>query len=340
MKKSNRNSSAVILLISIIITTVMVFSFGCTKKESPRSKKQYTIGIVTWVGYGPLFVAQEKGFFRDEGLDIGIKIMDGPGEREAAYLAGSLDLFPNTPDAFAIFATQTKGKILMPMDESAGADGIIAKKTISTIADLKGKKVGFQSGITSHFFLLYVLNKAGLSGKDVKQENLGAGDAGAAFVAGKLDAAVTWEPWLTKARENPNSHVLTTSEDTPGLLADVLMVSDKMIRENRKDVLAFMRAWFRTIEYMKSNEKECIDIIAKAFKLQPAEVKDMLTTDHFFTVGESRKYFGTIQNPGQVFDVFDLAAKLYKENGVIEKIPEIKPLIDTSLLSELKIVGK
>ena len=334
MKLLKKTFIPIVLLCTLALLTFL--SPACSKKLPESKPSEYTIGIVTWVGYGPLFVAKEKGFFADENLEINIKIMDGPGEREAAYLAGSLDLFPNSPDAFAIFAIQeTKGKIIMPMDESAGADGLVAKKSITSIAELKGKKVGFQNGITSHFFLLYTLNKAGLSGKDLIQENLGAGEAGAAFVAGKLDAAVTWEPWLTKARELPDAHVLVTSKDTPGLLADVLMATDSMIEEHQEELLGFMKAWFRTIEYMKENPEECTQIIAKAFKLEPREVKNMLTTDHFFTIQESVDYFGDIAKPGKVFEVFDLAAKLYKENGVIERTPNIKPLINTTMVQKL-----
>lgn len=333
----NKNKIFWVVILVVVAAVIIVTKIIPRLQPLRGEKRKYTIGIVTWVGYGPLFVAQEKGFFEDEGLEIDIKIMDGPGEREAGYLAGSLDLFPNTPDAFAIFATQgAKGKMVMPMDESAGADGLVAKKEIANIAELKGKAVGFQSGITSHFFLLYLLDTVGLSGKDVKQKNLGAGEAGAAFVAGNLDAAVTWEPWLTKARGLLGGHVLATSKDTPGLLVDVLMASPEMMEKHRSDVIAFMHAWFRTVEYMKGHEQECISIIAKAFKLEPSEVKDMLATDHFFTIDESIEYFGSLQNPGKIFEVFALAARLYNENGVIERIPQAKPLIDSTLLEELK----
>jgi NitT/TauT family transport system substrate-binding protein len=325
-----------IIFLCLTLSLMLVVNISCNKKV--KEQRTYNIGIVTWIGYGPLFVAKEKGFFKEEGLNIDIKIMDGPGQRESAYLAGELDFFPNTPDAFAIFATQgAKGKMIMPMDESWGADGLVAIKGINTIKDLKGKKVGFQSGITSHFFFLYLLNQAGLSGKDVQQENLGAGEAGAAFVAGKLDAAVTWEPWLTKAKELPTGHVLATSKDTPGLLVDVLMVSHEILKQNRNDVLAFMKAWFKTINYFKEDTEECIPIIANAFKLSETDVKEMLLTDHFFSLGESKTYFGSIEQPGKVFDIFDMAAKLYKENNVIESIPSINDIIDISLLNDIKI---
>lgn len=336
MKSSTKNNKIIVAIGIVVVAAVVYLSLKGRSPDSSDSLNKYTIGIVTWVGYGPLYVAQEKGFFKDEGLKIDIKIMDGAGEREAAYLSGSLDLFPNTPDAFVIFATQgAKGKIVMPMDESAGADGVIAKKEIQTIADLKGKKVGFQSGITSHFFLLYLLDQAGLSGSDVKQENLGAGEAGAAFAAGNLDAAVTWEPWLTKANEMPEGKLLKTSKDTPGLLADVLMASDDMINQHRSDLQGFMRAWFKAVDYLKEEENESINIIAKAFTLESSEVKDMLSTDHFFLLDESKEYFGSPNNPGKVFEVLKLASRLYMDNKVIESIPDMNRMVDVTVLNGL-----
>ena len=296
----------------------------CSRPQKPEEEtlRRYTVGIVTWIGYGPLFVAREKGFFRDEGFDIDIRIMDGPGEREAAYLAGKVDFFPNTPDAFAIFASQGHaGKIVMPLDESQGADGLVAKRDIRSLRELRGRTVGFQSGITSHFFLLYLLDSVGLAGSDVRQENLGAGEAGAAFVAGKLDAAVTWEPWLSKARQLPQSHVLASSRDTPGLLADLLMVPDRVISNDHEDVIGFIRAWWKGVEYLKDHPDESQKIIGRALNLKEKEVAEILTTTHFFTIQEALAYFGTKQRPGRAFQVFSLAAKLYKDNGVIYTLP-------------------
>ncbi|RYD03002.1 hypothetical protein N752_21570 [Desulforamulus aquiferis] len=87
----------------------------------------------------------------------------------------------------------------MGLDTSYGADGILAKQDIKTLEDLKGRSVALDVGTTSHFFLLSCLQKVGLSDKDITITPMGSsGDAGQAFVAGKIDAAVTWElawPW-------------------------------------------------------------------------------------------------------------------------------------------------
>ena len=285
-----------------------------------RAQRPLTLGLVTWIGYAPFYIADEKGFFKDEGLHLETKVMDQPGEREAAYLAGRLDFFPNTPDAFAIlFANQNPpGTFIAALDESSGADGLITKKEITTIPQLKGKTIGFQKGITSHFLLLYLLKeKGGLTGADVRQESLSAGDAGAAFMAGKLDAAVTWEPWLTRAQQSPDSHVLATTKDAPGLVVDVVLASDRVIKEKPEVAQKFMKAWYRALEYLNKHPAECQIILAKHMTVAESEVAEMLKTTNFLTENQSKDYLLK-----RFQGIANMASTFYMEEKVISNMPD------------------
>ena len=90
------------------------------------------------------------------------------------------------------------------VDESAGADGILVKNDINSIADLKGKKVGVSINQTSHYLLLQALETAGLTDADVDLVN-----------SGDLDAAVTWEPYLSNAVEQGVGKLIFSSKDAP-----------------------------------------------------------------------------------------------------------------------------
>jgi NitT/TauT family transport system substrate-binding protein len=312
----------VVLLVIAVVAGVGLYIFNSRPPNALR------VGLVTWIGYGPLFIAKEQPFFVEEGLpNVELKTLDGPGEREAAYQAGQIDFFPNTPDAFVIlFANQEpRGRIVAALDESAGADGLVAKKGIRSVSDLKGRTVGYQSGITSHFLLLYLLReKGGLSGRDVKQETLSAGDAGAAFMAGKLDAAVTWEPWLSKAKDAPDAHLLATSADVPGLIVDVVLVSDRVIRDNPKAISGFIRAWNKALQYLKEKPDSAIEIISRNLKIKPDDAREMLKTTHFLDIAAGQEYL----NHG-LPNMVTAAGQLYLDNGVISKAPNLTPIVDT-----------
>jgi NitT/TauT family transport system substrate-binding protein len=320
--------SSVFIVLGLAVGALLVALYW---NHAPKKAQTRTIGLVTWIGYGPLFIAQEQGYFEKRGIDVDIRLMDGPGERESAYLAGKLDFFPNTPDAFAIFfANQptADGKIVAALDQSIGADGVVAKEGISSIKDLKGKSVGFQLGITSHFLLLCLLDKAGMKQSDITTQNMEAGEAGAAFVAGKLDAAVTWEPWLSKSKERVGSTVLATSKDTPGLLVDLLLASDRMLSQHPDEVIAFIDAWQEALQYLKQHPEEGVKIIASKLKLSPADAKDMLATTAFMSKSESEDYLRT-----GLPDVIKTATRLYRENKVISTSPDFTKRIVTDLHS-------
>ena len=173
----------------------------------------------TWVGYGPLYVAKEKGFFEEEGLEVELILMEDPKLRFPALAAGQIDIAVTTVDTMLNFLNEDQSYVyLFAIDDSKGGDGIVANKEIASVADLKGKSVAYAEGSVSQFYLGVLLKEAGLSIADVETQNMTAGDAGAAFVAERVDAAVTWEPWLTRGRQAPHGHVLVDSSTSPGLI--------------------------------------------------------------------------------------------------------------------------
>jgi NitT/TauT family transport system substrate-binding protein len=323
MELKNKSRLAVVALLLVGAVAAGVWYFI----NYPKTRS-YDLGLVTWIGYAPFLIADEKGLFAEAGVEINVRMMDGHGLREAAYLSGSLDFFPNTPDAFVILFSEHEpsGKLVAALDESSGGDGIIAKKTVQTLADLKGKTIGFQDGITSHFLLLYALKKAGIKGNEVIQENLEAGDAGAAFLAGKIDAAVTWEPWLTKANETENGHVLVTSANYPGLIADVMLVSERVLRDDPNAFRKVMAAWHKAIKFMNEHPQEARAIVARKLGETPDGIEAMLKTVKFYSEKESAAYLR-----GSFEIIADAANQLYLENGVTKKPCHLKSIIDPAL---------
>ena len=106
---------------------------------------------------------------------------------------------------------------------------------------MKGKKVGATLGEVNHFLLLVGLEKAGLKESDVALTNMSADDAGAAFVAGQLDAAVTWEPWVTKAK-SAGGHTIFTSAEIPDTIIDCVAVPKASVSAKRASYSAFIGA--------------------------------------------------------------------------------------------------
>lgn len=222
------------------------------------------VALSTWVGYGPLFIAKSQGLFEKEGLDVDLIIMEDVKTRMPALAAGRIDAAVTTIDTVLGFSSADHPMTyLFAVDDSRGGDGIVATKDIKSVADLKGKKVAYTEGSVSQFFLSVLLKDAGLSLKDIQSLNMTAGDAGAAFVAGKVDAAVTWEPWLSRGKAAPHGSVLVDSAAKPGLITDVMVTTKKTLSEREAAMKGLYRAWAAAVDWQKAHVEDADKIMAK-----------------------------------------------------------------------------
>lgn len=286
---------------------------GCGRAERHEVK----IGLGPWVGFGPFYLAKDKGFFKEAGVDVDLVVLTGVAERNSALKAAKIDALAAPVDYFVLAAgNNLVAKIVMGVDESAGGDGIVARKDITSIADLRGKKVAFQKGLPSEFFLRALLLDAGISLDDLQTVDMETAQAGAAFISGRIDAAVVWEPWLTKAAEEGGGHVLASTRDFPDLIVDVLAFNAKVAEDEPKEVQAIVDAVLKAINYWKSHPQEADEIMAPYFQLTPEKYAAILRGLRFMDLARNWQYFGKQPDQGPIFSVAEKASTIWSESGV------------------------
>jgi NitT/TauT family transport system substrate-binding protein len=221
------------------------------------------IGYNIWVGFGPLFVAQEKSLFAKEGVEVEL-IMSIPEALYAGLLAGQIDVSGATVDSILPhFDPEQPCACVMVTDESLGADGIVATRDIWTIADLKGKTIAVPHGTVAHFYLnVLLLKEAGLTQDDLEVIDLPAEDAGSAFLMREVDAAVTWEPWLTQGSQSEHGHLLADTSQTPGLIVDCLLAKPEVLDDRQAEFQALARAWDAAVHYIEAHPDEANEVMA------------------------------------------------------------------------------
>ncbi len=219
-----------IRMTAVALATGLLLGLGAVLQGA--AAESFKLAHSTWVGYGPFFVAQEKGYFKEEGVEVELVLIEDIKVRFAALAGGQIDAMATTVDTMPLYLKKggTKYQYLFAVDDSKGGDGIVANKDIKTIADLKGKTVAFTEGSVSQFYINVLLQEAGLSESDIEVIGMTAGDAGSAFVTGNVDAAVTWEPWLTRGKQTDHGHLLTDSSKKPGLITDVVQAPVEVIQ--------------------------------------------------------------------------------------------------------------
>ena len=121
---------------------------------NPAFAEKVRIAHSTWVGYGPLYIAQDKGLFKKNGVDVDLVVMEDPKERFPTMMADKIQMIASTVDTALLYLKKPDDfQYVVAIDDSNGGDGIVANKDIKTIADLKGKKVAVNEGSVSQFYL-------------------------------------------------------------------------------------------------------------------------------------------------------------------------------------------
>jgi NitT/TauT family transport system substrate-binding protein len=270
-----------------------------------------SIGHTTWVGYGPLFLARDLGYFKQAGLDVQLTTIEESSLYMAATASGKLSGAASTIDEILKYrSSQFCFRSVLALDESAGGDGIVAAKGIQSVKDLKGKAVAVNEGSVSMFWLSYLLKKSGLGIKDIEVKNMTADDAASAFIAGRVPAAVTWEPNLTLVRQKKAGQVLVDSRQTPGVIVDVVALRCDVIDKQPADVRALVEGVNKAVAYMKAHPADAAKIIAKGvggYLSKPEDVSEALKGVRFFDTAGSAALLGQPGKPGPIKDVVSLA---------------------------------
>jgi NitT/TauT family transport system substrate-binding protein len=286
------------------------------------------IGYATWVGYGPLFVAREKGFFADQGLEVTTVRTEETGF--PALVDGQVDVIADTLDAAAVWVEQANFEdrpvCFLALDDSVGGDGIVATNDIQKIADLKGKTVAFPELTVSQFYLNVLLHEAGLRAGDVEPVLMTSEDAADAFILGDIDAAVIWEPWLSEAANSARGHLLADSSERPGLIVDCLLTRASTLERRKSDFQALARAWAAAVDYYDAHPEEAIAIMARhvgGWLEDPAVFAETLEGVRFYDRERNRAYFGTPERPRAIYDTAQKAINVWSSLGRVKA--EISP---------------
>jgi NitT/TauT family transport system substrate-binding protein len=292
-----------------------------------------------WIGQGPLHIAAQKGYFEDEGLDVKLAKIEasGPQEEFTALAAKQIDVLTTTMDVSTLYWTpEAPFATILAIDASSGGDGVLVRtdRNIDSIEDLKGKRVALRLNTPSHFFLSYLLRQNGMAQHDVTLVDMSPEDAGKAVMAGDVDVAVTWDPHVRKAAEDPKVDVLVTSTETPGLLVDVLVMRKDVLASKPEACRGLVRAWNRAVEYQKANPDEAAAIMAKGLGYGTADdiTADLAGIDLHGKEGNAQLFAG--DGEGTALGTTRFAIDLWTRLGRLTTPVKAEDLIDASCLEK------
>ncbi|WP_010260483.1 ABC transporter substrate-binding protein [Treponema primitia] len=272
----------VLLAVSAILLCLNVA--GCSKnagKDSAQAgstSKKIKLGVSAFPGWFVYYIAEGEKLFTKNGVEVELVWFPVYSDSIQAFNSGNLDMLCIAlPDAVAPYLKGTEFKAVAINDFSNGADGLAAKSQYKTIQDLRGKKVATEYGTIEHFFLLKALETVGMKESDINLINISVGDCAPALIANAVDAACMWEPALSIALSSPENTLLYSSAQTPGLIQDLTIATDKLIRENPEIVTGVINAFLDAGDFYKINPDQCIEYMRIPAEVDAEQMKGVMS---------------------------------------------------------------
>jgi NitT/TauT family transport system substrate-binding protein len=288
---------AAALVVTGLTAAALLAGCGSTGAASTDSGP-ITIAYSAWPGWFPLAVAEEKGFFDAEGVDVNLKFFNDYTASIDALNAGQVDANAETlNDTIASVATGANLQIVINTDFSAGNDAVIVDKSITSIEGLKGKKIAAEAGVVDHFLLLQGLKTKGLTEKDIQFRAVPTDAAAAGFAGGQFDGVAVFAPFTVQALKRPGSHVLFSSKDYPGTIPDHIVFSKSVVDARPDDIQKIVNAWYKTIEFIKANPDEANAIMAKQAGISTAEYAGLVAGTDLLDAKRASAAFVTSDAP-------------------------------------------
>jgi NitT/TauT family transport system substrate-binding protein/sulfonate transport system substrate-binding protein len=291
--------------------------------------------------HAPIFVAVEQGLFDKYGLDVEVVMFQTGVEMINGLLAGGHDV--NTMGSIPFLSGVSNGFPLVLIGQLHGnalatsyADnvGIASNSSISSVADLRGKRIGLPMGSGAEGYTLGVLAAAGMSAADVQLVNVGPSELPTALLNSDVDAISVWEPWLSTTATNVEGAKQLIAGNCPTCFdPGTILTTQAVVAEKPEELRRFMLAMSEASQWVRKNLDEAAMVNLRWISLKDenvmkAAMRNGLSDPRMSSLivdGYTNLTIPALQAAGKLRDPIDLTTAIDPQfiNNAMETAPEL-----------------
>lgn len=257
---------------------------GRLSEETAALSDVIKMGLYYWPGNSPFFYAEDNSMFTEAAIPIELLSFSDNQQKIEYWKHKKLDVLNVTVDtAHRLLKEFPDAEIIAGLNVSHGGDALISREKL-TPKQLAGKRIALEKGEVSESFFRYVLYKHKLRLDSMTLVDMPGDEIGSALINGTVDAAVLWEPWLSKAVELAGAHIIASTEQFP-VLADVLIARKDFIARNQAAIERLKSVWARAVRALNTDEKEFVQTVAPMVGLSSRELSQQLSRITFLGGG-------------------------------------------------------
>jgi len=281
IKNKLYTSAGIAVILVVIGISVGVYQEQTEKYTGPVEK--ISIGATTQELSTLIWIAEEKGYFEENGLDVTVKAYDTGIETKNALLAGEVDVADTVDFVISGLGFEEADIKVLASINTAIIDYIIARKDrgISSLDDLKGKKIGIKRGSSAEYYLGRTLILNNLSLQDVELVAIHPPDMPEAIAQGKVDATITWHPHNYHIKSSLGDNAIVWSAHGGQDVYWVVFCKDEFVQKYPEKIRRLLNALIQAEEFVRHDDSEAKEIIARRVNLDLPYIESVWSDFHF-----------------------------------------------------------
>lgn len=231
-----------------------------------------TMPVSSWPAYEYFYLAEQKGLAAPEGLALRSVEYADPQTIVHAFLRGELPMAQLTTIEAVDICSRAPERcpvVVLVLDESRGGDQVVARPGLTSIAQLRGQRVGVTLSTLGPFVLSRALERSGLTLRDVRLTPMPLTAMPAALANGGIDAATLFPPFSEQAAAQAGAKRLFDSREIPGEIFDILVVDPKAYQQLAPVLPKLLRVWQAAHVLRQTRPSEAIRLMARREGLTP-----------------------------------------------------------------------
>lgn len=323
--------SLAIICLSLVFTTIAT--------ANAITEEPIKLGLNVWVTNFLPFIAQEKGFFEKNNVNVQLTLVPDYLQMIDGYYSGQFDgIMGVYADVIFQHSQGIDSKVVFAVDYSDTADAVVGKQngnntTVNfinnSLAEVQGKKIGVQ-GINSfsHLFILKALEKAGLTEGDVEFVDLPAQNVTRALEKGEIIAGHTYEPYTSEALKK-GYKVLLTAGSIPGIINTVLAFRSNVVEERPQDIQAIVKSLVEAENYYASNKADALKIMSLKSGIGENDIVAGFDGIRILSLSDNIKAMNSKSNDtASLYLTGNEISNFFVNRGQISDLPDIAKIID------------
>lgn len=321
----------------VFVTLLALTGLICACPTTEAPSRPLRISINAWPGYALAYIAQEKGYFKANEVEVELTFRKDIHAANQLFKDGDVDgTFCVFADAITFSWEGVHNRVVLVVDYSESGDVIIGRSKFGSLADLSGAVVSFEGINTfSHLFVVKSLLRVGLDETTVRFANVPATEVVKALDAGRIDAGHTWQPETSEALAR-GYRVLGKAGDLPGLITDVLVFHEDVVDERAKAIAGVVKALFEARAFLDAHAPEAIAIMARHLGLTPELMRQSLQEIQLLDRANNLKAMGKQSDYSSLYFTGQTILEFFMKRGQIIKKPDLDRLIEPRFVKDLR----